>query len=225
GHQQPTSPKTTGCCVEPAPAGSPFEDRSRMPGTKSSPTNTPHSTSASRTTVVWFVVPSTSGAPIRASVSFSRKFDSQPLPFRSPSRPNLLNNFSPFSPIPQRSFINLQIFVAYVQRCVIPLASRLAQSRIHQCGKKLFWVQLPDCTLHFKNTTRNTITGYCGTKYGKMIALAVGGSLIIFLMALQRKGGVLDFDALDEKAKEALDMMEERLRQNNANLSKVCFDR
>ncbi|OUC47932.1 hypothetical protein D917_06550 [Trichinella nativa] len=40
-------------------------------------------------------------------------------------------------------------------------------------------------------------------------------------MALQRKGGVLDFDALDEKAKEALDMMEERLRQNNANLSKM----
>ncbi|KRY31503.1 Dehydrogenase/reductase SDR family protein 7-like, partial [Trichinella spiralis] len=70
-------------------------------------------------------------------------------------------------------------------------------------------------------TASGFITGYCGTKYGKMIALAVGGSLIIFLMALQRKGGVLDFDALDEKAKEALDMMEERLRQNNANLSKL----
>ncbi|KRZ54416.1 hypothetical protein T02_1524 [Trichinella nativa] len=97
-----TSPKSTGCCVERTPAGSPFEDRSRMPGTKSSPTSTPRSTSASRTTVVWFVVPSTSGAPIRASVSSFRKFDFQPLPFRSPSRPNLLNNFSPFSPIPRK---------------------------------------------------------------------------------------------------------------------------
>ncbi|XP_003368753.1 conserved hypothetical protein [Trichinella spiralis] len=92
----------------------------------------------------------------------------------------------------------------------------------------MVWVQLPDCMLHFKIPLGTrvkcvhflSITGYCGTKYGKMIALAVGGSLIIFLMALQRKGGVLDFDALDEKAKEALDMMEERLRQNNANLSK-----
>ncbi|OUC49197.1 oxidoreductase, short chain dehydrogenase/reductase family protein [Trichinella nativa] len=54
-----------------------------------------------------------------------------------------------------------------------------------------------------------------------MIALAVGGSLIIFLMALHRKGGVLDFDTLEEKAKEAVDRMEERLRQNNTNLSKL----
>ncbi|KRZ62636.1 Dehydrogenase/reductase SDR family protein 7-like [Trichinella nativa] len=70
-------------------------------------------------------------------------------------------------------------------------------------------------------TTSGFITGYCGTKYGKMIALAVGGSLIIFLMALHRKGGVLDFDTLEEKAKEAVDRMEERLRQNNTNLSKM----
>ncbi|KRZ03313.1 FUN14 domain-containing protein 1B [Trichinella zimbabwensis] len=70
-------------------------------------------------------------------------------------------------------------------------------------------------------TTSGFITGYCGTRFGKMIALAVGGSLIIFLIALRRKDGVLDLDALDEKAKEAVEMMEEHLRQNNTNLSKM----
>ncbi|KRX87805.1 Dehydrogenase/reductase SDR family protein 7-like [Trichinella pseudospiralis] len=70
-------------------------------------------------------------------------------------------------------------------------------------------------------TTSGFITGYCGTRFGKMIALAVGGSLIVFLVALRKKGDVLDLDAMDEKAKEAVGVMKEHLRQNNTNFSKM----